>query len=142
MQKINFENKPSTVSPINATNLNALQDNVEDAIDEVQTNVDNKQLNWVQVDWTGDETGGTITTNVDLRYKLVCFEFTPSANQYHRIPVTFYVSYSNSYSGGHYGVYDFNCSISGISNSGFNLIITPKSGSLSYSLNKIFYLDL
>lgn len=32
MQKINFENKPSTNSPINATNLNALQDNVENAI--------------------------------------------------------------------------------------------------------------
>lgn len=35
MQKINFENKPSTNSPINGTNLNLLQDNVEDAIDEV-----------------------------------------------------------------------------------------------------------
>lgn len=35
MQKINFENKPSTNSPINADNLNLLQDNVEDAIDEV-----------------------------------------------------------------------------------------------------------
>ncbi len=34
MQKINFENKPSTNSPINADNLNLLQDNVEDAIDE------------------------------------------------------------------------------------------------------------
>lgn len=33
MQKINFENKPSTNTPINATNLNTLQDNVEDAID-------------------------------------------------------------------------------------------------------------
>lgn len=35
MQKINFENKPDTSSPINASNLNALQDNIEDAIDEV-----------------------------------------------------------------------------------------------------------
>ena len=32
MKKINFENKPSTNSPINATNLNMLQDNVEDDI--------------------------------------------------------------------------------------------------------------
>lgn len=32
MQKINFENKPSTNSPINATNLNLLQENVENAI--------------------------------------------------------------------------------------------------------------
>ncbi len=39
MQKINFENKPSTNSPINADNLNLLQDNVEDAIDEVNSNL-------------------------------------------------------------------------------------------------------
>lgn len=39
MQKINFENKPSTNSPINAINLNALQDNVEDAIDEVSNDL-------------------------------------------------------------------------------------------------------
>ena len=32
MKKINFENKPSTNSPINATNLDLLQDNVEDDI--------------------------------------------------------------------------------------------------------------
>lgn len=32
MEKINFENYPSTNSPINATNLNLLQDNVENAI--------------------------------------------------------------------------------------------------------------
>lgn len=35
MQKINFENKPSTNSPINASNLNLLQDNIDDAINEV-----------------------------------------------------------------------------------------------------------
>ena len=39
MQKINFENKPSTNSPINADNLNLLQDNVEDAIDEVSDDI-------------------------------------------------------------------------------------------------------
>lgn len=97
---------------------------------------------WKEIEWSGEASGGEITTNIDLKNKLVCFEFVPSVNRYHRIPVTFYVSYSNSYSGGHYGVYDFNCAMSGISSSGFNLIITPKSGSLSYSLNKIFYLDL
>lgn len=32
MEKINFENYPSTNSPINATNLNLLQDNVENDI--------------------------------------------------------------------------------------------------------------
>ena len=38
MQKINFKNKPDTTSPINASNLNALQDNVENAIDEQKKN--------------------------------------------------------------------------------------------------------
>lgn len=33
MEKINFENKPSTNTPINATNLNLLQDNIEDEFD-------------------------------------------------------------------------------------------------------------
>ena len=32
MQKITFENKPSINSPINATNLNLLQENIENAI--------------------------------------------------------------------------------------------------------------
>ena len=39
MQKINFENKPSTNSPINADNLNLLQDNVEDAINNINFNI-------------------------------------------------------------------------------------------------------
>lgn len=39
MEKINFENYPSTNSPINGTNLNLLQDNVEDAINEKNTNI-------------------------------------------------------------------------------------------------------
>ena len=34
MQKITFKNLPSTNTPLNATNMNLLQDNVEDAIDE------------------------------------------------------------------------------------------------------------
>lgn len=33
MEKINFENKPSTNTPINANNLNLLQDNIEDEFD-------------------------------------------------------------------------------------------------------------
>lgn len=40
MQKINFEDKPSTTTPIDADNLNLLQDNVEEAINEVQSNLD------------------------------------------------------------------------------------------------------
>ena len=37
MEKINFENLPSTNTPINASNLNQLQTNVENAIEEKQT---------------------------------------------------------------------------------------------------------
>ena len=37
MDKINFQNKPNTTTPINATNLNQLQDNVESAINETKT---------------------------------------------------------------------------------------------------------
>lgn len=40
MQKINFKNKPSTDSPVNADNLNLLQDNVEEAIDIVDMKLD------------------------------------------------------------------------------------------------------
>lgn len=35
MDKINFENLPSTNTPVNANNLNDMQDNIEDAIDSM-----------------------------------------------------------------------------------------------------------
>lgn len=38
MQKITFENLPSTNTPLNANNLNTLQDNVENAIDSLISN--------------------------------------------------------------------------------------------------------
>lgn len=41
MQKINFENKPSTNSPINADNLNLLQDNVDKELINLNNNVGN-----------------------------------------------------------------------------------------------------
>lgn len=39
MQKINFQNLPSTTTPINATNLNAIQTNAETAINGVAGNL-------------------------------------------------------------------------------------------------------
>lgn len=39
MNKINFENLPSTNTPINATNMNLLQDNVEDGINDIKAQV-------------------------------------------------------------------------------------------------------
>lgn len=44
MEKITFENLPSTTSPINATNLNQLQDNIEDEF--------NKLYEWENVPFT------------------------------------------------------------------------------------------
>ena len=38
MQKINFKNLPNQTTPINATNLNALQDNVDNAKEDKMTN--------------------------------------------------------------------------------------------------------
>lgn len=42
MNKINFENLPSTNTPLSAENLNLLQDNVEDAIDNVSIELDDE----------------------------------------------------------------------------------------------------
>ena len=39
MQKINFQNLPNTTTPINATNLNAIQTNAETAINGVASDV-------------------------------------------------------------------------------------------------------
>lgn len=36
LERINFENKPSTVTPINATNLNLLQNNVDELCQTIQ----------------------------------------------------------------------------------------------------------
>lgn len=42
MDKINFQNLPGTETPINADNLNKLQDNVESAINEIDDKVKNR----------------------------------------------------------------------------------------------------
>lgn len=43
MTKITFEDLPSTNTPLNASNLNTMQDNVEDAINSVDTELNSKQ---------------------------------------------------------------------------------------------------
>ena len=71
MEKINFENKPSTNTPINATNLNQLQTNVENAITEntnaingVSTNLGGTIL-WTNSNPTSNFGNQTITLNSD-----------------------------------------------------------------------------
>lgn len=41
LEKIIFENKPSTASPVNATNLNLLQNNVDELCQTIQDNIAN-----------------------------------------------------------------------------------------------------
>ena len=66
MQKINFKNKPSTNSPINADNLNLLQDNVEDAIDLVDIKVDEVKptILWENANLSNNFEAQTISLNL------------------------------------------------------------------------------
>ena len=76
MQKINFENKPSTKSPINADNLNLLQDNVEDAIDEVSDDIIYVEYtqNYSITTGTGTRSRITFQTSVPTGYEWVGYE--------------------------------------------------------------------
>ena len=76
MQKINFENKPSTNSPINGTNLNLLQDNVEDAIDEVSDDIIYVEYtqNYSITTGAGTRSRVTFQTNVPNGYEWVGYE--------------------------------------------------------------------
>lgn len=75
MEKINFENKPSTNSPINATNLNLLQDNVENAINEIinsQNLLSNGYIrfdNGFQIAWVTNTIDGEETVWNGIHYK-------------------------------------------------------------------------
>ena len=76
MQKINFEDKPSTNSPINGTNLNLLQDNVEDAIDEVSDDIIYVEYtqNYSITTGTGTRSRITFQTSVPTGYEWVGYE--------------------------------------------------------------------
>lgn len=49
MEKINFQNLPSTDTPINSTNLNQMQDNIEEAI-----NIVKEDSGWKELTETGE----------------------------------------------------------------------------------------
>ena len=69
MEKIIFKNKPNTNTPINATNLNLMQDNVENAINEssfkniVQANLGSRTV-------TTDSTNEGISSSLIIGNKL------------------------------------------------------------------------
>ena len=92
MQKINFENYPSTNTPIDANNLNDLQDNVEEAIKD--------DLNNFVILGETDNQEKTITLNNDSlsNYKFIC---VVSGYGYYKcsttIPVALFKNFNNSY---------------------------------------------
>lgn len=66
MNKINFENLPGTNTPINATNMNLLQDNIEDGIEDGINDIKAQVLYY---DDTASYTSATLTysiTNYDI----------------------------------------------------------------------------
>lgn len=76
MKKINFEDKPSTNSPINADNLKLLQDNVEDAIDEVSDDIIFVEYtqNYSLSGGAGTHSRVTFQTSVPAGYNWVGYE--------------------------------------------------------------------
>lgn len=52
MDKINFENKPSTNTPINATNLNLVQTNVENEFTVVRGEIDTQKVKYTDIYFT------------------------------------------------------------------------------------------
>ena len=52
---------------------------------------------WKTVNWSGNNTGGAITTNLNMTGKLVCLKFKASTNDYHFCYCTFYWAGTNNY---------------------------------------------
>ena len=56
-----------------------------------------EDVGWKSISWSGNDTGGIITTNMDMRGRLVSLRFKSSTNDYHSCYVTFFWSGSNNY---------------------------------------------
>lgn len=66
MQKINFQNLPNTTTPLSAQNMNAIQDNAEAAINDVQTQVTNNKPQIITVGLTTDVSMSTSNTYTSI----------------------------------------------------------------------------
>ena len=76
MKKIPFKDLPSTDTPIDSANLNLLQDNVEDAIDEVSDDIIYVEYaqNYSITTGTGTRSRVTFQTSVPTGYEWVGYE--------------------------------------------------------------------
>lgn len=91
MKKIFFEDLPSTKTPLNADNLNQIQENVENAIEEISDSIEkNVKENLVKILWsnsnpTNNFDAQTVSLNDDIsNYDMYCVIFnqsTASTNQ-------------------------------------------------------------
>lgn len=74
MQKINFQNLPNTTTPVNATNLNALQTNVENAIPTKTSDLTNDSTfpTYAEGNWTPTIENATVTYTIQNgKYKKI-----------------------------------------------------------------------
>lgn len=85
MQKINFQNLPNTTTPINATNLNLLQDNIEDVFDSYETMGNLVKIS-LSVFISASDTNtlvNTITSNMaDYGFYIFCGAWSNHSNGY------------------------------------------------------------
>jgi len=73
MQKINFQNLPSTATPINATNLNAIQTNVETAINDVAGDLSDYVNGTTAM---GNIRAATLTTTGNINFPVRKYDLT------------------------------------------------------------------
>lgn len=148
MQKINFKNKPSINSPINADNLNLLQDNVEDAINEsisqikILTAARTATANTATVSYTGvgfkpKFVIALMVADATLYNSKGCTDGTSTKNVYQSAENTYrvnnsLVTYSN------YGSWAQSATLSSFDEDGFTLNWTKISNPPSAELQLIF----
>ena len=89
MQKINFQNLPSTISPINDVNLNLLQDNVEDAITDLFEVGSNENGNYIKYADGRLECWNEITKSLDITTAWGPLYASPFENHFPDFPVRF-----------------------------------------------------
>ena len=70
MQKINFENLPSTNTPLSAENLNTMQDNIENAIPTIDSATSTTSTNGVENQAITNYVDGQVTL-INGQIKLV-----------------------------------------------------------------------
>ena len=110
MQKINFQNLPDTTTPVNNTNLNLLQDNVEDVFDGEEAagnmvvdsirskNLFNENEILIAEGWTKNSSGYYTGTNQNLRsfFQTLSFDGMFEANTQYTFQWTGYLGTANN----------------------------------------------